>query len=148
MAQTITSNDPNIPAVLAKHTAPEGRVGLQAVSNFIALRGDAPGVAVEARATAASGGVKIVKIGRFENRCRRERTGRKRDEEFSGLDAVFHTEACAFDKDDFGVIKLRAVPRIGKLRESLSRRLPSVVPKRHCSCLLEEFIQSRTTQRE
>ena len=53
----------------------------------------------------ASGGVKIVKIGRFENRCRRERTGRKRDEEFSGLDAVFHTEACAFDKDDFGMVE-------------------------------------------
>ena len=53
----------------------------------------------------ASGGVKTVKIGRFENRCRRERTGRKRDEEFSGLDAVFHTEACAFDKDDFGVVE-------------------------------------------
>ena len=29
----------------------------------------------------------------------------KRDEEFSGLDAVFHTEACAFDKDDFGVVE-------------------------------------------
>jgi len=29
----------------------------------------------------------------------------KRDEEFSGLDAVFHTVACAFDKDDFGVVK-------------------------------------------
>jgi hypothetical protein len=29
----------------------------------------------------------------------------KGDEEFSGLDAVFHTEACAFDKDDFGVVE-------------------------------------------
>ena len=45
-------------------------------------------------------------------------------------------------------IKLRAIQRTGKLRESLSRRRPSVVPKRHCSCLSEEFIQSRTTQRE
>jgi hypothetical protein len=53
----------------------------------------------------ASGGVKIVKIGRFENRCRKEGKTREGTMESSGLDAVFHAEACAFDKDDFGVVE-------------------------------------------
>ena len=75
-----------------------GRHDAEARSDFL-------GEECELKELGASGGVKIVKIGRFENRCRRERTGRKRDEEFSGLDAVFHTEACAFDKDDFGVVE-------------------------------------------
>ena len=29
----------------------------------------------------------------------------KRDGEFSGLEAIFHTEACALDKDDLGVVE-------------------------------------------
>jgi hypothetical protein len=29
----------------------------------------------------------------------------KCDEEFSGFDTVLHTEACALDKDDFGVVE-------------------------------------------
>jgi hypothetical protein len=54
----------------------------------------------------------------------------KRDEEFSGLDAVFHTEACAFDKDYFGVVK-KAVEDGGGNRPSKNIRVTrgKVAPK-------------------
>jgi len=57
----------------------------------------------------------------------------KRDEEFSGLDAVFHTEACAFDKDDFvGLVPEWLQVRVtepqraaGRLEVSRSTPVPS-----------------------
>jgi hypothetical protein len=59
-----------------------------------------------------SGGVKIVKIGRFENRSRRgvNTMGRSR-RSFQVFETVFHAVACAFDKDDFGVVKNPPVKR-------------------------------------
>ena len=49
--------------------------------------------------------MKIVKIGRFENRGRSEVNPKGKARGLSGLEAIFHAIACAFDQDDFGVMK-------------------------------------------